>query len=200
MVSMPERTYLRDWVALNWLGFGDIVEIGAFAGGSSIAILQGMEATLHSGKLHVYDTFTFPKGGHEATYRSLIGIRGDDFRKVFDGITREWAHRLRVVQGDASEQKWQHGRIELMHVDCSISREFHEKIALEFYPSLMTNGSLVHQDYGYENAPFIAEIMQRLDRWFTRIGVLETSAYFFVKQKPTREELMDALFGEKKAA
>lgn len=196
MVSMPERTFLRDWVALQWLGFGDIVEIGAFAGGSSTAILQGMEMTRHRGTLHVYDTFVFPKGGHEDTYRSLIGIEGDDFRKVFDGITREWANRLRVVQGDASAQKWEHGRIELLHIDCSVSQEFHEKVALEFYPNLMGNGTLVHQDFGYERAPFIAEMMAKLKPWFRRIGQIETTVYFMVEKKPTREELQDALFGK----
>jgi hypothetical protein len=196
MVSMPERSFLRDWVALQWLGFGDIVEIGAFAGGSATAILQGMEATRHKGTLHVYDTFTFPKGGHESVYRSLIGIQGDDFRKVFDGIMREWGDRLRVVQADASSQKWQHGRIEMLHLDCSISQEFHEKVALEFYPSLMPNGSLVHQDFGYENAKFIPEMMAKLEPWFRRVATIETTAYFAVEKTPTKAELQDALFGK----
>ena len=200
MVSMPERTTLRDWVALNWLGFGDIVEIGAFVGGSTTAILQGMEMTRHPGTLHVYDVFKFPKGGHEDVYRGLVGVHSDSFRKVFDGITREWKDRLRVVEGDASEQRWEGGKIEFLHFDCSISREFHEKIALEFYPHLMPQATLVHQDYGYEKAPFIAEIMDALDPWFKRVGMIETSAYFVLDKKITREEIKLALATKLEAA
>jgi len=196
MVSLPERTMLRDWVAMNWLGFGEIVEIGAFAGGSSTAILQGMEETRHPGHLHVYDVFRFPQGGHEQTYRSLIGIQGDNFRKVFDGIMREWKDRLVVHEGDASEARWSGGKIELLHIDCSISKEFHEKVALEFYPHLMPQATLVHQDFGYERAPFIAEMMKKLEHWFKPYGSIETTQYFVLDRKITRADIERALFGE----
>lgn len=193
MVSFPERQLLRDWVALNWLGFGDIVEIGAFAGGSTTAILQGMEATRHPGTLHVYDVFRFPKGGHEDVYRGLIGIQGESFRKVFDGITRQWSHRLKVTEGDASQEKWTGGPIEMLHIDCSVSREFHEKVALEFYPKLMPQATVIHQDWGYEKAPFIKEMMAKLAPKFIGVASMETTRYFVLDGKITREEIAAAL-------
>lgn len=193
MVSLPERTTLRDWVAFNWMGFGDIVEIGAFVGSSAVAIMQGMEMTRNPGKLHVYDTFKFPQGGHEETYRSLVGIKGDSFRTVFNGITRQWSDRLVVNEGDAALAKWTGGKIEFLHIDCSISREFHEQIALEFYPHLTPQATLVHQDYSYERAPFIAEMMAKLSPWFQRLGQIETTAYFTRSGKFTREDIERAL-------
>lgn len=193
MVSLPERVTLRDWVALNWLGSGDIVEIGSFVGGSAIAILQGMEMARHHGRLHAYDIFTFPKGGHEEAYRALVPVQGESFRKVFNDVTREWGERLVVIQADASEQKWAGPGIEILHIDCSISKDFHEKIALEFYPNLLLHATLVHQDYDYKLAPFIAEMMKKLEPWFTRLGTVETTAYFSLTRKITREDIEQAL-------
>lgn len=200
MVTLQERASLRDWVALNWLGAGSIVEIGAFAGGSATAILQGMEMARHPGTLHVYDTFKFPKGGHEQVYRALVGLQGESFRPAFDAIMRQWQHRLRVVEGDASQAAWTAGPIEILHIDCSVSREFHERIALEFYPQLLTGATLVHQDYGYEKAPFIVEMMERLKPWFQRWGTVETTCYFQVKNQVSFGEIDQALYGDRAKA
>src|SRR5690349_175196 len=106
MVTLPERQTLRDWVALNYVGQGEVVEIGAFCGGSTIALLQGLEDAKWPKPLHVYDLFEFPDGGHEAEYRRLVPIPGKSFRPVFDHVTQNWAHRLRVTQGDASKARW----------------------------------------------------------------------------------------------
>jgi hypothetical protein len=193
MVSLNERSMLRDWVSLNWVGQGEVVEIGAFAGGSATALLQGMEAAKHPRALHVYDTFRFPKGGHEQTYRELISVDGSSFRPAFDLVMREWGHRLRVTEGDASEQRWTGAPIEILHIDCSISAEFHKKIAIEFYPHLMHGASLIHQDFEYENAPFIAQMMAKLAPHFMRMGKSGTTVYFCVQKPMKREDVEKAL-------
>lgn len=193
MVTLAERAQLRDWVALNWVGQGEVVEIGTFCGGSAIAILQGMEAAKWPKPLHVYDVFEFPEGGHEKAYRELVPIEGKSFRAVFDFVTKNWAHRLRVTQGDASKHSWVCGPIEFLHLDCSISSEFHEAIAREFYPHLIVGGTLAHQDFTYEKAPFIAEMMGKLERFFNRVARVGTTVYFTVKEEMSRESIEAAL-------
>lgn len=194
MVSLPERQTLRDWVALNFVGQGEAVEIGAFCGGSAVAILQGLEAAKRGKPLHVYDVFEFPEGGHEQTYRDLVPLPGKSFRPVFDRITRNWGHMLRVVQGDASKEEWRDGPIEILHLDCSISRQFHESIALEFFQHLIVGATLIQQDFEYERGDFIRDIMARLEPWFIRTAKVGTTVYFVLKEKITKEEIRAALF------
>lgn len=194
MVSFQERIVLRQWVALNWQAKGEIVEIGAFAGGSAVAILQGMEDSRRQGYLHVYDTFKFPVGGHEETYRHLLYQReGESFRHHFNANVAPWSPRLVMNECDASKVAWNGAPIEILHLDCSISREFHEAIAREFYPYLIKNACIVHQDYNYEHAPFIREVMDRLERFFKKTITVETSQYFRCGITPQKEELEDAL-------
>jgi len=184
---------LRDWVALNWIGQGDVVEIGAFAGGSTVAILQGMELARRPRPMHVFDVFKFPEGGHEAAYRKIVQTKGDSFRGAFDKITREWGDRLRVNEGDASQLGWHGAPIEILHIDCSISLAFHESIARQFYPYLVHGASLIHQDYGYTKAPFIKEMMTKLGAHVELWATADTTAYFVVKQQMTAADIDKAL-------
>jgi hypothetical protein len=194
MVSFQERIVLRNWVALNWQAKGEIVEIGAFAGGSAVAILQGMEDSRRQGYLHVYDTFKFPVGGHEATYRKLLGQpEGESFAHRFLENVAPWSPRVVMHRSDASQAKWNGNPIEILHLDCSISREFHEAVAREFYPYLTKNACVIHQDYTYENATFIPQMMEKLERFFSKTLQVETSQYFRTKTTPKKEELEDAL-------
>lgn len=193
LVSMPERQVLRDFLAFNYRGDGDVVEIGAFCGSSAIAIMQGIAATRHKRKLFVYDTFLFPENDLERKYRNHTPLlKGRSFREEFDLQTRHWRDEMVVVQGDAATKKWPGVPIEFLHIDCSVSREFHEAIALEFYPHVMAGGVIAHQDYGYERAPFIAEIMSSLGGFKPLLDV-ETSRYFLCRQRMRREEIAVAL-------
>lgn len=199
MVSFSERLMLKDFLALNWRGSGAVIEIGAFAGSSAIAILQGMRTTGHPGLLHVYDTFVFPKNDLEPIYRHLLPLhKGDSFRGAFDFETREWTKRLAVHEGDAAKAKWTLGPIEFMHIDCSISLAFHEAVALEFYPHLIEGSTVAHQDYDYARAPFIAQMMTKLEPWFKSFCHVETTKYFRCLKTPSREEL-SAVFVAKEA-
>ena len=201
MVSLPERVALKEFVALNYSGIGNVVEIGAFAGASAIAIMQGIEASRHRAKLFVYDAFKFPTNHLEPVYRGLLpGLKDASFRKAFDFETREWTARMEVFEGDAAQAKWEHGPIEFMHIDCSISREFHEAIALEFYPHLVHGAFIAHQDFKYERAPFIAEIMKRLEPNFSSKLDIETTKYFKCERPMSRAEIEKALRGEKRLA
>lgn len=201
MVSIGERVALREHLALNFEGIGAVVEIGALAGSSAIAIMQGISKSRHQAKLHVYDAFLFPKNDLESVYRKLLPRqKGDSFREEFYFQTRQWKDAMIVVEGDASKQKWTGGPIEFMHIDCSISREFHEAIALEFYPHLMQNSVIAHQDYDYGRAPFIAEIMTSLATWFKPIMHIQTTKYFRCLKEMTREEIAASLSAGQKAA
>ncbi len=194
MVSLPERMTLRSFMAASYEGVGEVVEIGALAGSSAISIMQGLQDGRHKRKLHVYDAFLFPKNDLEKTYRKILPRqKGDSFREEFDFQTRNWKEAMVVVEGDASKQKWTGGPIEFMHIDCSISREFHEAIALEFYPHLCLNGVIVHQDFDYGRATFIPEIMAALAPWFNSIIHVETSKYFRCKKTLTRDDVSAAL-------
>lgn len=201
MVSLPERMALRDFMAHNFEGLGEVVEIGAFCGSSAIAIMQGIQDSRHKAKLHVYDAFRFPTNDLEAVYRKMLShVRGNSFRSAFDFQTRMWREALVVNEGDAAKAEWTGGHIEFLHIDCSISREFHEAIAMEFYPHLCENGVLAHQDFTYGRAPFIKEIMESLAAWFKPIMRVETTQYFRCLKTPKREEIAAALSLQERVA
>jgi hypothetical protein len=190
MVSLPERVMLRDFVGLNYEGVGELVEIGTFCGSSAIAILQGIHRNGNFKKLHIFDTFLFPTNDLEKTYRKFLPrVMGNSFRSEFDFQTRAWKEWLIVTEGDASAQKWTGGPIEFMHVDCSVSREFHRAIAVEFYPHILESAVIAHQDFTYARAPFIKEIMESLSLWFKPIWRVETTQYFRCLKTITRDEI-----------
>lgn len=194
MVSIAERAALRDFIALNYEGIGEVVEIGAFCGSSAIALMQGIQKTRHPKKLHVYDAFLFPKNDLEKVYRKLIPqCRGESFRDEFDFQTRQWKDAMVVNHGDAAQAEWTGGSIEFLHIDCSISREFHEAIAMEFYPHLCVNGVIAHQDFDYGNAPFIKEIMDAFGDAFKAIAHVGSTKYFRKQRDFTRQAIADAL-------
>ncbi len=201
MVSFAERMALRQHLALNYTGRGECVEIGAFAGGSTVAIAQGIYDSRHPRKLHVYDAFQFPKNELEEKYRKrLLGINGDSFRQAFDFYTRAFDFMLHVTEGDAAQAKWAYGPIEFMHIDCSISQEFHEAVALAFYPHLLPGAVVAHQDFGYEKAPFIAQMLAKLSPWLKHYMTSETTAYFACTNAMTRDDLSMALASPSLAA
>lgn len=179
MVSLPERRALRDWVALDWTG-GDIVEIGAFAGASAVAILQGMEAASRPGQLHVYDTFEMPADrGIEAIYRQLVDAKS--FLEPFLANTAPWSHRVSVAVGKAEVAGQVPERISLLHLDCAISKGFHRDVSLRFFPRLEVGATLIQQDFDYEPAPYIKVAMQRLVRSLEPVNHVGTSRYFVVR-------------------
>lgn len=200
MVSLPERVALKEVVSMWFDGDGEIVEIGSLAGSSAIAILQGLRQAKYPQKIHVYDAFLYPTNDLEPTYRAVLGCDGPSFRPVFDRCTRAWREDIVVHEGDASKEKWEGGEIGLIHIDCSISQAFHEAVALEFYPNVRVGGLIVHQDYGYDRAKFIKEIMDRLTPWFKGVMGVDTTKYFKCTKKVPREELELALCGEQKIA
>lgn len=194
MVSLRERISLRDFISQNYEGLGNVVEIGAFCGSSAIAIMQGLRLSKHNTKLHVFDAFLFPTNDLEGVYRQMLPhCGGASFRSEFDFQTRKWENEMVVVEGDAAQHKWTGGSIEFMHIDCSISREFHEAIAAEFYPHLCQNAIVAHQDYEYERAPFIKEIMESFAPWFKPLMLIGTTKYFRCEKIPTESEIMAAV-------
>lgn len=191
MVSDPERIFLIGFIDMHMAGPGEFVEIGTFCGGSAIAILRGMEkAGLEGRKLHVFDTFKFPTNDLEAVFRHMVPhCKGESFREEFDRQTAPYYDRLAVFEGDAAQHCWTGGPIRFLHIDCSISREFHEAVAREFYPHLVPGSVIAHQDYLYDRAPFIPEMMTKLEPWFESMIQVITTQYFRCTKTPSRAEL-----------
>ena len=180
MVSFQERKALRDWVALNWTG-GDIVEIGAFAGASAVAILQGMEAARRPGRLYVYDTFVMPADkAIEAIYRRLID--SNSFLEHFVENVDPWKDRVQFSVGRAERSGVTPEHISLLHLDCAASKGFHRDVSLRFFPRLVVGATLVQQDFDYEPAPYIKVAMKRLGEYLNTAWHIGTSRYLVVRR------------------
>lgn len=196
-VSLQERAALRDFVALNWTG-GPIVEIGAFAGASAVAINQGMDAARLTGVFHVYDTFMFPDGeAHAEAYRQrLPWNHSDSFLSNFQLAVAPWVYRMHVHIGDALRSALPPDSIYLLHLDCAISAAFHRAVSQRFFPLVTPGGVIVQQDEGYDQAIWIAPAMKRLvdAGRVVRLFRVETSIYYAVRQGISAEDV-DAAFG-----
>mgnify|MGYP001576704912 CR=1 FL=1 len=194
MTTFQERAVLRDWVALNYCGEGAVVEIGALAGASTRALLHGIQATGFFWSLWVYDNFRLPGNQHDAEYRRILGADvGESFREIFDRSLGSASRLVNVLEGDAAAATVLPNEIEILHLDCAVSEDFHRAIYAKFFPLFVRGATLVQQDFNYKNAPYIAHFMKRMERFCKALFDVESSRYYEVVVVPTREEVEEAI-------
>jgi hypothetical protein len=88
------------------------------------------------------------------------------------------------------QQSWGGRPIEVLFVDMAVSWALSDQVVRRFFPSLMPGQSLViHQDYCYQLAPWLAVTMEYFAEYFDTVGNADCSMIFQLK-RPIPDDLM----------
>lgn len=182
-ISEVECRMLYGLAQSVWTGSGDIVEIGSLYGKSTVCLARGMKAnaaTDKPGKLHAYDKWDADEENSFMLGQLPEGHTGS-FRALFDENTKDYADWIVPHEGDVADAEWSGRPIEILFIDCSVSREFHEMLFRKFYPFLMDGSILIHQDFFLYRSYYLPLMMAKLSPYCDEIGNMDTSMMYQMK-------------------
>lgn len=147
MLSDEEAKYLTWVTATQCIGFGAVVDLGPWLGGSSAALAEGLRRRGGSTLVHCFDLFEWRPNYMERS--SPRGLKdGDDFMPVFLAATRAYSDHILAERMDLLAGHWDRGPIEILFVDAAKSWELWSAILRVFGPHLVPGRSrVIHQDF-----------------------------------------------------
>lgn len=196
-ISLVECKLLYWLASKYWRGVGEIVEIGSLFGKSTICLAAGILASSRYRKdrrLYAYDRFQ----ADEESRFMLEGIKSGftgSFQRVFERNIGPWKDLINVRPGDVRHAVWCGKPIEILFIDCSIGKAFHEMLFYKFYPSLIPRNSvLVHQDFFLYRSYYLPAMMLKLREYFNWVGNADTSAIYFLDKSIPDKVFEDGIF------
>ena len=122
-------------------------------------------------------------------FRPLQQEWGDDFYDIFEYQIGKYQEFVKPHRGDFMLEKWNGSPIELLFIDLAKTKDLHDHIVEQFFPSLVPAQSLVmHQDFYFSWLPYIHTYMQYLSHRFEVVDPLIPSAsrLYLLDRKSTR--------------
>jgi hypothetical protein len=176
-------------------GQGQLVDLGAWLGGSTAALAAGLaanrEAKRAGRRVHSFDMFQFreyyQRHAHKAP--ALAAMKpGDSLLPLFERHVRPWRDLIEVHPGDLLAFHWDQGPIEVLHVDIMKTPALAAHVAREFFTQLIPGRSVViHQDFAHYYTGWLHVLMYRLREAFEPVQHLRgTASYVFRSKAPVR--------------
>lgn len=186
MLGKPERI-LPSFLARQVAGHaGAVVELGCYLGGSTVAILDGLDqgGALRHGAgplIHSYDLFVANEYMVDHSLRALGVEAGGSFEGAFRQLLGDQARFVSVHAGDVLQETWTGGPIKLLYVDILWSWATNQHVIDQFYRALVPGSWLVHQDYIYSMYPWLPITMEwMVERgYFSFVSFAEHSTVAF---------------------
>ena len=166
MLSGEELRYLV-WLGESvYQGWGAMVDLGPWLGGSACALAEGMGRQDRQEKVHAFDNFVWERHYMERVHAADLPDHSD-FRPLFDRFTRAWAPWIDARAADLRHARWDGGPIEILFVDAAKDWELANNILAGFGHALVPGRSLVVlQDYQLWATYFLPLIFEsRPDLW-----------------------------------
>lgn len=166
MLSYEERLYCHH--AARTAMPGAIVELGAFLGGSTLALASGAEhrdATVDS-----FDQFRLVSEREKEWFPDGFDARpGDSTRRIYEHNIRRVRDRVTVHEGDVCEATWDRP-IALLFVDVAKSWTTADAVWNTFFPWLRPGALVIQQDLVHWGHPWCPIIMEHLADHFEYVG------------------------------
>ncbi|MBV7408084.1 hypothetical protein [Maritimibacter sp. DP1N21-5] len=164
MVS-HETELLLHWLGAEWLtGHGAVVDLGAFAGGCTARVAEGLAQAGRQPALHAFDRFTATEH-HKRDMLYPAGapaFDGPHMEEATRALLAPWAQTLALHKGEIGREDWEGGPIELLIVDAAKSTEALDAIAGTFYPDLLPDAIVVFIDAFHWRQPWVPVQVHRL--------------------------------------
>ncbi|MGB3966380.1 MAG: hypothetical protein WBO45_06590 [Planctomycetota bacterium] len=181
MLSREERRYLTWLTEHCFEGFGAIVDLGCWLGGSSCALAEGLARAGKPHRIHSYDLFVWEPGYMEQD-APLGRPQGWDFLPEFERRTAKYRQWLAPKKVDLTTFTWTGGPIEILFVDAAKTWGLLNSILAAFGPALVPGRSrVVFQDYRYFPCHWLVPVIEsRPDVWREAEAVAEGYTVTFV--------------------
>ena len=173
----------------------EIVDAGAFVGGSARALAAGLDARLDKsgfiGRVHSYDLFRTKSDYYN---KVLLGTVGEDgsFLPHFVQNTRQWAEYINVYAGDFTDFRWIGRPISLLFVDISKTPQLDRYVWTEFVPHLKVGRSMmIQQDFVHIHAPYVHVALGYYIDHFDILGLVGSSLLMRYRRKIDHTALED---------
>lgn len=200
MLFPAESQALRDFTHLQYRDAGEVVDLGAWAGSSTLALAQGLAANpridVSRKRIHAYDIFIWEQWMSDIPWNSPLVENyqpGDSFLPLYELQIAEYAHLIETYAGDLNVMSEFARPIEYLFVDVMKSWELANSSLQKFFTKLIPGVSVVHhQDYNHYFTPWIHLLMYRFRDYFkVRQYVTETPSTIFdyIAEIP-REQLL----------
>lgn len=155
MLSREECQYLIWLTSGRYDGWGAVVDLGPWLGGSTAALAEGLRRRGRGGVVHSLDLFRW-----EPDYMGAVAAEplaeGADFQHVFARHTARWAGFIQARQADLSRFRWDGGPIELLFVDAAKTWDLANAILAGFGDHLVPGRSrVVLQDFRYHETHWL---------------------------------------------
>ncbi|MBK4214813.1 hypothetical protein JJJ17_02615 [Paracoccus caeni] len=184
------------WLTRNTVGGeGAVVDLGAFAGGSTARLAQGLADAGSATVIHAYDRFTVdPRTKKNCLYaHGVAPFEGNDLLPLAKSLLAPWSDRIRLHVGEIQDIGWdaENGAIALLMLDACKRTEWTDSTAATFYPHLIAGQSIInHQDFLQWDQFWLPPHMLLMADYFQPLAfVRNTSLMFRCVRVPTVQEL-----------
>lgn len=195
MLTSAERALLSEIVRRAWRGAGVIVDGGSFLGSSLVAEAQGLRAIesvdgsalarLPAGKpIHGFERGHHPEPANPGAdrRRSYAGIEfvlGESFVPMLEANIAPYRDLIELHIGDLTQMRWDGSPVELAFIDVCKTSELNAHVSRQFYPALIGGASmLIHQDFFFDQLPWIRVTMGYLADYFRWEGQVASSSVY----------------------
>lgn len=177
--TMLQRDELRQlyWLARDVVGDGAILDLGAWQGGSTAALAQGVRdrtADRATATVHAFDQFMWD--AYSAHCAPEVALRpGDDMLPLFERNTAAWAPLIRAHRTDLFDARWNPAdAIALLFIDAAKTPALMEVVWNTFGPALRPGSVVVFQDFKHYATSHLPVLTQSLPglapAWVCRDG------------------------------
>ena len=181
MLSAQELELLYTLARDHYTGRGEIVDGGAFLGGSTLALATGLRdnptVTDRAGRVHSYDLFV----ADHFVRQFVDGVpEGASTRPVYDRTIASVASLVTVHEGDIANFPWAPRPIEILFIDVAKSWETNDVLSAQFFPHLIPGVStVIQQDYHWPHTPWLSITMELLADHVTYLGSMPWATAYY---------------------
>jgi predicted O-methyltransferase YrrM len=182
MLSAQELELLYGLARNEYTGRGEIVDGGAFLGGSTLALAHGLRDNprgIEKGsRIHSYDLFVSDR----FVPQFIDGYpEGSSTRPYYDGVISSLAEHVMVHEGDVKLMPWPAEReIEILFIDVAKSWDINDFLLAHFFPRLIPGRSVViQQDYHWPYTPWLSVTMELLKDHVTYLGSMPWATAYY---------------------
>ena len=143
-------------------------------------------------RIHSYDRFIVEDWeanlSYITQYPELKGVR--NFRKNYEGYLQELAEFVHLHPGELMEARWNASPVEILFIDVAKTAALNDFIIHHFFSCLIPGHSVVvHQDYLWDDLPWIQISMEHFRGYFTRIDSLPWASNVYLCTKAIPAEM-----------
>jgi len=187
MLSAQELELLYTLARDHYTGRGDIIDGGAFLGGSTLALATGLRDNTaiedRTGRVHSYDIFVADHFAAQFVDGYPVGA---STRPVYDRAIAAVAGYVTTHEGDIATFPWPDDRaIEILFIDVAKSWETNDFLVTQFFPRLVPGVStIIQQDYHWPHTPWISITMELLADHVTYLGSMPWATAYYRWERP----------------